>query len=44
MSNGLTLARVPAVWHQVAVGVVILTSVTLNSHRIRWMPRRRPTR
>jgi ribose/xylose/arabinose/galactoside ABC-type transport system permease subunit len=35
MSNGLTLARVPADWDQTAIGLVILVSVTLAAYRER---------
>ncbi len=35
LSNGMTLMRIPAVWYQVVIGLVILASVTLNALRIR---------
>lgn len=33
MSNGLTLMRVPSVWNEAVIGLVILISVTLNARR-----------
>ena len=33
MSNGLTLMRVPSIWYQVAIGAVILVSVTISAYR-----------
>jgi simple sugar transport system permease protein len=33
VSNGLTLTRVPAVWNQVAIGLIILISVTVTACR-----------
>lgn len=33
MSNGLTLARIPSLWDQVAIGLVILVSVTVGALR-----------
>ena len=35
MSNGLTLMRVPSVWYQVAIGAIILVSVTINAYRVK---------
>jgi len=38
LSNGLTLARVPAVWYQPIMGLIILTSVSvaaIQQHRVR---------
>ena len=33
LSNGLTLARVPAAWYQVVIGLVVLVSVTLGAYQ-----------
>mgnify|MGYP005840603913 CR=1 FL=1 len=33
LSNGLTLARVPSAWYQVAIGMVLLVSVTVGAYQ-----------
>lgn len=44
LSNGLTLARVPPVWNKVAIGAVILISVTVGAIRFRRALARRAAR